>query len=186
MVQRGLPYREKVHGMNLVGIYAKNRIEWYATDWACALFGVTSVPLYDTLGKDNLTYCLNQTEMTTLFLSAPCMKVLMALEDIGNLRTLVCYDHLEDIDEASRNIAHQRGLSVLHFSDLIKHGKGLTDITNANIKISKEDTYTFSYTSGTTGPPKGVMLSHKNLMAMFGGLDHYSPLSVDHTDTHVS
>jgi len=40
--------------MNIVGIYSKNRLEWYVTDWACALFGFTVSPLYDTLGKENL------------------------------------------------------------------------------------------------------------------------------------
>lgn len=55
--------------MCFVGIYAKNRVEWLITDMACSLFGLTSVPLYDTLGLENLTYCLKQTEMTTLFLT---------------------------------------------------------------------------------------------------------------------
>ena len=80
--------------MELIGIYAKNSLEWFETDWACALFGMTSVPLYDTLGKENLIYCLKQTGMTTLFLTAACFKVLMTLEDTCSLQTLVCYDHL--------------------------------------------------------------------------------------------
>lgn len=50
---------EEVHQMKLIGIYSKNRYEWFISDWACALFGITSVPLYDTLGVENLTYCLN-------------------------------------------------------------------------------------------------------------------------------
>jgi len=55
--------------MKFIGIYAKNRYEWFITDWACAFFGITSVPLYDTLGVQNLSFCLKQTEMTTLFVS---------------------------------------------------------------------------------------------------------------------
>ena len=44
--------------MNLVGVFSKNRLEWFQLDWACVLFGYTLAPLYDTLGKENLGYCL--------------------------------------------------------------------------------------------------------------------------------
>jgi long-chain acyl-CoA synthetase len=49
---------EPERSMKIVGIFSKNRLEWFITDWACSLFGITTVPLYDTLGKENLTYCL--------------------------------------------------------------------------------------------------------------------------------
>jgi long-subunit acyl-CoA synthetase (AMP-forming) len=45
-----LEFTESTQGMRFIGIYAKNRMEWLLTDLACTLFGVTSVPLYDTLG----------------------------------------------------------------------------------------------------------------------------------------
>jgi long-chain acyl-CoA synthetase len=45
-----LEFTEKTQGMRFVGIYAKNRMEWLYTDLACTLFGITSIPLYDTLG----------------------------------------------------------------------------------------------------------------------------------------
>lgn len=66
------------------------------TDFACSLFGLTSVPLYDTLGLENLTYCLKQTEMTTLFLSEATLKILMGLKDHGNLKNVVLYDKVDD------------------------------------------------------------------------------------------
>lgn len=44
--------------MKLIGIFSKNRYEWMVSDMACMLYGLTIVPLYDTLGIDNLTYCL--------------------------------------------------------------------------------------------------------------------------------
>ena len=49
---------EPERSMKIVGIFSKNRLEWFITDWACSLFGITTVPLYDTLGKENLTYCI--------------------------------------------------------------------------------------------------------------------------------
>ena len=76
---RKLAYPEQVHGMQFIGIYSKNRYEWLVVDWACVLFGITSVPLYDTLGVDNLSYCLKQTEMTTLFMGSDNVKTLLKL-----------------------------------------------------------------------------------------------------------
>ena len=59
----------KEGGMELVGIFAKNRYEWMLTDMACCLFGLTLVPLYLTLGMDNLSYCLEHSAITTCFCS---------------------------------------------------------------------------------------------------------------------
>lgn len=47
---RQLYFQENLFNMKLIGIYSKNRYEWFVADWACVQFGITSVPLYDTLG----------------------------------------------------------------------------------------------------------------------------------------
>ena len=51
MHDRKMAIKEPVRGMNLVGIFSKNRLEWFQVDWACILFGYTLAPLYDTLGQ---------------------------------------------------------------------------------------------------------------------------------------
>ena len=81
--------------MKLIGIFSKNRPEWFITDWACILFGLTSVPLYDTLGVENLTYCLNQTEMTTLLVSSASFKTLFSLQGIGKVKTIISFDPVD-------------------------------------------------------------------------------------------
>lgn len=50
ILHRNFTYHESLYGMEFVGVYSKNRYEWFMFDWACVLFGITSVPLYDTLG----------------------------------------------------------------------------------------------------------------------------------------
>ena len=50
ILNKKLEYKEDIFGMKIVGIYAKNRYEWIAADIACTLYGLTLVPLYDTLG----------------------------------------------------------------------------------------------------------------------------------------
>ena len=78
--------------MNIVGIYSKNRLEWYVADWACALFGITVSPLYDTLGKENLEYCIELCGMTTLFVSNKTAEAIEKFQQKGTLKTLIVFD----------------------------------------------------------------------------------------------
>jgi long-chain acyl-CoA synthetase len=94
ITKRKLYFLEKVHGMKVIGIHSKNRLEWMMTDWSCVLFGLTSIPLYDTLGIENISYCLNQTEMTTTFVSKDTLKIILGLKDIGRLTTVISYDKI--------------------------------------------------------------------------------------------
>ena len=80
--------------MKLIGIYSKNMFEWFVTDWACSLFGMTIVPLYDTLGKENLLYCIEMTGITTLFVSSKTAIEICKLESKGSLKTLVLFDKI--------------------------------------------------------------------------------------------
>ena len=93
---RKLGYKETERGMNIVGIYSKNRFEWYVCDWACALFGFTVSPLYDTLGKQNLEYCINLCGMTTVFVSNKTAAAINQFNTKSSLKTLICYDELDE------------------------------------------------------------------------------------------
>ena len=54
----------------MLGIFSKNRYEWLLVDNCCILYGLTVVPLYDTFGMENLSYCFNHTNITTCFCSS--------------------------------------------------------------------------------------------------------------------
>lgn len=82
--------------MKLVGMYSKNRYEWFITNWAMILFGLTNVPLYDTLGIDNLSFCLNLTDITTIFVSSTTIKTLLSLKDMGKIKIIISYDILSE------------------------------------------------------------------------------------------
>lgn len=88
-----LEYTEKT-GMKFVGIFSKNRYEWVLTDLACMIFGFTVIPLYDTLGIENLTYCLEHSGISTLFVSSGTIKTVLGLKGHGNLENLICFDPL--------------------------------------------------------------------------------------------
>ena len=91
--QNKMDYMEK-GGMKMVGIFSKNRYEWLIADMACMLYGLTLVPLYDTLGIENLTYCLEHSGITTLFITSGTIKTILGLKGHGNLENLICFDPL--------------------------------------------------------------------------------------------
>lgn len=53
--------------MKLAGVFSKNREEWLIFDMACNLYGITTVPFYDTLGFETISFMLDQTNLTTIF-----------------------------------------------------------------------------------------------------------------------
>ena len=55
--------------LNVIGIYSKNHPEWNVTDMACVLYGYTTIPLYDTLGPESISYVLNNSSISSLFCS---------------------------------------------------------------------------------------------------------------------
>ncbi len=65
------------------------------------------------------------------------------------------------------------GMTVIKYLDVISQGKALGDDGSSWDPVTPDTFYTFSYTSGTTGVPKGVMLSHRNFVVNIAGLDFY-------------
>ena len=149
-------------GLGIVGIYAVNREEWIITDMACALQGLTTVPLYDTLGVDNIEYIINQTEMTCVAASTKQIPTITSLRKAGKVPSLRHVLHFESLAPADKaEIEQSTGLSLCWYVDLINEGSG----SNPKSRPSPKDIYTICYTSGTTGQCKGVVLSHANMVA---------------------
>ena len=121
--------------------------------------------------------------MTSIFVSNTTLKTLLKLNDIGRLRLVISFDPL---DEESKALLKQRNLECLDFWDIIKQGSVLKNVTDANIKVDINDCYTFSYTSGTTGPPKGAMISHKNLLGCTAGFARHEDLKFSSEDRYLS
>lgn len=147
----------------MIGIYSNNRVEWSIVDKACAGFSMVSVPLYDTLGEQAMVFIAKQCSIDYLFVDTN-KKAAMLLNsqkkgDLCNLKTIIL---MEEISEDVTTFAKDVEVEVITYEALKKLGQeNLHDF----VPPKKDDLYTICYTSGTTGNPKGVMLTHSNMVA---------------------
>ncbi|GMS90594.1 hypothetical protein PENTCL1PPCAC_12769, partial [Pristionchus entomophagus] len=146
-----------------MGIYAKNSPKWYISSLAAISQSIVVVPLYDTLGADAATFIVNQTEIGVIVVDNvdKARKLIGAKGDIPTLRHIVVLEEAE-VNKALEEEGEKVGVSIHRFSVLLEAGS--RDKAEP-VKPKTDDTYIICYTSGTTGTPKGVMLSHKNVVA---------------------
>lgn len=143
-----------------VALMSGNRPEWNFVDFACNQLGIAIVPLYPTLSAHDLSYIINDAEVKLIFVSNKELseKLEIALKD-NNLSTeLITLDPI---------------VGQLSIIDLINEGATLTtDLAPYNDAVHPDDLLTLIYTSGTTGRPKGVYLTHKNLISNVQATTH--------------
>lgn len=130
---------------------------------ACACIGVPIATAYDTLGESGLTHSLNEPDCVGVFTNAELLPTLTKV--VANTPTvrLVIYDGTPSTAELDALKSKREGVKVLSIDEVRQLGKGKTP--DATRKPIKEDVACIMYTSGTTGAPKGVVITHENLVA---------------------
>ncbi|MBC8479683.1 MAG: long-chain fatty acid--CoA ligase [FCB group bacterium] len=148
-----------------VGIYSSNRYEWAVSDFACAIAGIVSVPIYATNTKEQAQFIIQDAGIKLVFAGdAFQYENLAKIYADGIAVQVVVYDTDIDIDP----------LFATHLNSFI-HSENLntfeSEIITRMDQIQPDDTTTIIYTSGTTGDPKGVMLTHTNMFHQFDAID---------------
>lgn len=163
-------------------MFSKNRVEWGLVDWACLLFGITTIPIYDTLGDENITYVFEHTSVETIFTNDTSLKSLVKCKNLVSIKNIVCFDPFTEEQAA---LFKARGADLISFQELEESGrKSLVD--HATVLVKPEQCLTFSYTSGTTGPPKGAMISHRNFCSFLAAEKLNKDTCVNQEDTALS
>ncbi|WP_319524895.1 long-chain fatty acid--CoA ligase [uncultured Desulfosarcina sp.] len=154
-----------------VALLSENRLEWLYTDMGALGIGACLVPIYTTLTADEVAYIAGNAEVKILVVedSVQVEKALYAAEKCPALKTIVAMD-----GNGPKND------KLISFSELMQLGsKARKNDPDAFEKLAEavapEDLATIVYTSGTTGLPKGAMITHKNIMAVIDSLDRIKP-----------
>jgi long-chain acyl-CoA synthetase len=144
-----------------VAIHAENRPAWVFADLAIQAMGAVSVGIYPTSPSSEVDYLLNHSEAEVVIVEDEEQydKTIEVRHLLPRLRHIVVVD--------PRGVSHDADGTVLTLTELEALGTGATvdDLAQATAALRPDDVAVIVYTSGTTGPPKGAMISHANLMA---------------------
>ncbi|XP_076331044.1 fatty acid CoA ligase Acsl3-like isoform X3 [Tachypleus tridentatus] len=148
-----------------VVIFAETRVEWMIAAQACLRFNIPVVTLYATLGEEGIIHGINETEVTHIITS---QELLGKLKKIIDKIPLVKYIIYMEAFENPNLSGFPNSVEVQPFSRVEKLGED-ADLELTGEVPGPEDTAIIMYTSGSTGIPKGVMISHKNIVATSNG-----------------
>lgn len=148
-----------------IAIVSNNRPEWHFIDFGIQQIGAVSVPLYPTITVEDYRYILNDAGVKIVFVSNESLhgKVSEAVQSLSDVPQIYSIDPVVGV----------------------KNWRELTDLANeaeiSSLEVIREtvqpdDLLTLIYTSGTTGRPKGVMLTHRNVISNIEGVKPYMPM----------
>ncbi|KAG4440860.1 hypothetical protein IFR05_003673 [Cadophora sp. M221] len=162
----GLASPDRVH------MFASTSAHWLATAHGAVSQSMPIVTAYDTLGEDGLRYSLTATKAKAIFLEPHLLSILVkVLQDAKDIQYIVYNTDSEhtvreqDMELLKSSFAH---ITVLSFDELRQLGAENMVATNLP---SSDDLACIMYTSGSTGVPKGVELTHKNIVAAVAGIN---------------
>ncbi|PON45222.1 2,3-dihydroxybenzoate-AMP ligase [Parasponia andersonii] len=148
------------------GIYGVNCPEWIMSMQACNAHGLYCVPLYDTLGAGAVEFIINHSEVSVAFAEEKKIPELLKTfpSTTKYLRTLVSFGK---VTPEQREAIEKFGLRIYSWEEFLQLGSN----KDFDLPVKKKsDICTIMYTSGTTGDPKGVMISNESIISLLTGV----------------
>ncbi|MDA9851523.1 AMP-binding protein [Flavobacteriaceae bacterium] len=155
-------------GDKIAMISSNNRTEWSVIDVGLLTLGAVNIPIYPTISAKDYEYILNHSESLYCFVSDQEVydKVNAIQKNIKSLKKVYSFDQIK---------------GCAHWSELLDEGANMdhdSTVTKMRDEVKPEDLATIIYTSGTTGVPKGVMLSHHNVVSNVISSSKRLPLTI--------
>jgi long-chain acyl-CoA synthetase len=149
-----------------IATISPNRPEWNFVDHAILQLGAIHVPVYPTISESDYKYILDESDVKYIFISGKDIwrKIEHILPEIKNVKGVYTFNDLE---------------GQKHYKELIELCKANRDtdaLEAAKKAVLPDDVATMIYTSGTTGDPKGVMLTHNNILSNVSAVYHIFPV----------
>lgn len=150
-----------------VGFYARNCPQWTMLQYATLSGGYVLVPIYDTLGPNIVEYVTNHSECKALFVSVANFSKLAEVRDCGKCSTVENVIVIGEKDTVREDAIDKLvGSGIISIADFLSTGEeALRAGTYPSPTIDLDDLLVIMYTSGTTGNPKGVELTHRALVS---------------------
>ncbi|ESQ54931.1 hypothetical protein EUTSA_v10025070mg [Eutrema salsugineum] len=148
------------------GIYGANSPEWIITMEACNAHGLYRVPLYDTLGAGAVEFIITHSEVSVVFVEEKKIPELFKTcpNSTKYMKTVVSFG---GVKPEQKEEAENFWLVIYAWDEFLKLGEG----KQYDLPIKKKsDICTIMYTSGTTGDPKGVMISNESIVTLIAGV----------------
>ena len=155
-------------GDKIAMISSNNRSEWSVIDVGLLTLGAVNIPIYPTISSKDYEYILNHSESIYCFVSDQEVydKVKSIQKNVKSLKKVYSFDKIKVCP---------------HWSELLDEGSKMDNddtVTKMKNQVKSEDLATIIYTSGTTGVPKGVMLSHNNVVSNVVSASKRLPLTI--------
>ena len=162
-------------GQNVV-IWSNNCWQWAISDLAIQLSGAVSVPVYPTSGIDQLSYIFDDAKPVLIFVDELTKDRLSVISELGFLKKVVVFGSIEERPGNDLVIDFDAAMDAVNEVQQLDESLWMKDRLN--------DLFTTLYTSGTTGVPKAVPLTHNNIVQNFLGILDIIPIT--HTDASLS
>lgn len=163
----------------------KNCMEWVIAEQAIFCASGATVPFYDTLGPESVEFILKQTATKTVVCTRAELESLCKVKTSGQCPYFEYAILVDGVVPEAAIMAKEAGLKIISFAKVEAVGaQRIATTGHKHRPPTGKDVFTFCYTSGTTGDPKGALLTHENLISALQGPYDTCPMGM--SDRHLS